>query len=159
MAYLIDGNNFLGHTSGLGPRNSDAKHGLILRLLAFQQFTRTRIYLVFDGKESSAFPDDDFKKEKFSVLHPDYGMTADGLLKDMIERRHDRRHLVLVSSDRDLRDYARERGVNTLNCREFENRLKSTLKERKKAVEMRKETAWLSPLELSLWQGAFRPKK
>jgi len=159
MAYLIDGNNFLGRTSGLSARNSDAKHGLILRLLAFQQFTRTRVDLVFDGHESPDFPDIDFKKQKFSVLHPDYGMTADDVIKDLLERRHDRRHLVLVSSDRDLRDFARERGVDIMNCREFETQLKGILKERRKAVEMRKETGRLSPLEIRLWQGAFGSKK
>jgi len=159
MAYLVDGNNFLGHTSGRGTRSPEAKHGLILRLLAFQQFTRSRVYLVFDGKESADFPDEEFKKDKFTVLHPESGLTADSVLKDMIERRHDRRHLVLVSSDRELKEFARERGAGIVSCREFEKRLKDVLRERKKEVELRKETARLSPLEVRLWQNAFGQKK
>ncbi len=159
MAYLVDGNNFLGHCSDRGIRTPEAKHGLILRLLAFQQFTRSRVYLVFDGRESADFPDEEFKKDKFTVLHPEPGLTADSILKDMIDRRHDRRHLILVSSDRELKEFARERGAGVVGCREFERELKDVLRERKKEVELRKRTARLTPLEVRLWQDAFGRKK
>ena len=48
MAYLVDGNNFLGHCSDRGSRTPEAKHGLILRLLrdpGYSEETTQEVYL------------------------------------------------------------------------------------------------------------------
>ena len=53
MAYLIDGNNLLGHLFPGAHRDPDNRLKLVRRLIAFQRFTRSRVILVFDGPPSA----------------------------------------------------------------------------------------------------------
>jgi hypothetical protein len=49
MAYLIDGNNFIGHTSRYEHRDPRSKRELTAKLWIFHKMKRTKIFLVFDG--------------------------------------------------------------------------------------------------------------
>ena len=157
MAYLIDGNNLLGHVYAGFHRDPAHRSALVGKLQAFQRQTRTRVILVFDGVAPYGFPDPG--KEKFSVLFPPPGESADSLIVDYIERRPDRRNLFVVSSDREIRAIAREAGATSLRCDEFYREMKKTLRERREAREMDKDEEAASALEVSLWAEAFARKR
>jgi hypothetical protein len=56
-----------------------------------------------------------------------------------------------VSSDREIKTFARKRGAKTLDSMEFHKLLKTALKEYKESRSMDKEDITLSPLELDHW--------
>lgn len=157
MAYLIDGNNLLGHLYPGFHRDPAHRSALVGKLRAFQRQTRTRVILVFDGIAPEGFPDPG--KEKFSVLFPPPGESADSLIVDYIERRTDHRNLFVVSSDREIRAIAREAGASSLRCDEFHRELKKILRAGREAREMDKDEISASALEVSLWTEAFARKK
>lgn len=155
MAYLIDGNNLIGRAAPADLRDPAAREGWIRRLLAFQKFTRTRIVLVFDGR-----PPDDVPvvalAPKFTVVYTGPGGTADQAIEELVRERKDKRHQVVVSSDRRLRDFAREHGLAEMTSEAFLRRLKGVLRERRSAREMDKSERTPTSLEVSLWDDVFR---
>ncbi|MBM3311692.1 MAG: hypothetical protein FJY80_09305 [Candidatus Aminicenantes bacterium] len=153
MAYLIDGNNFLGFWLGAGLRDPSARSSLVGRLEAFARQTRKRVVLVFDGPPGDDLPGPD--SEKFALVFPPEGETADALIKDRILRSSDRRHLAVVSSDREVRAFARAHGAASLPCDVFAKELKKALRERRDARSLEKRDEASSPLEVELWVKAF----
>lgn len=153
MAYLIDGNNLLGHLYAGFHRDPAHRSILIGKLGVFQRQTRTRVILVFDGTAPPDFPGPG--KDKFAILFPPPGESADSLIVDYIERHHDRRNLFVVSSDREIRAIARKAGATAVRCEEFSRELKKTLRESREAREMDKAEERASALEVKLWTEAF----
>jgi len=150
MAYLIDGNNLLGHLFPGEIRDRKSRYALTAKLLTFQRLTRRRIILVFDGP-----PDDDLERQKlgpkFSVLFPPPGEKADDVIQQRLSQPFDRRRMVVVSSDREVKFQARSRGAGVMTCEEFERELKKFWKKARQEREMAKHMEFPSPLETKLW--------
>jgi len=158
MAYLIDGNNLLGRIAAHELKEPSGRGGLVVRLLAFQRVTRTRISLVFDGRPADQEPAGPLNP-KFAVLYPGPGQSADDLIKDIILRQTDKRRFFVVSSDREIRRFAAKNGVTPVTSEVFARELKTALKERKKQREMEKHAEAPSELEIDLWDEVFKSKK
>ncbi len=158
MAFVIDGSNFLGHSVPGGHRDPEARAALVGRLLAFQRHTRSRILLVFDGPPDERFGDGRLG-EKFRVVFPRPGEKADAIIQDTLSGPVDRRRFSVVTSDRELRAFARSRGARVLSCREFELRLKTTLRRGREGRELAKRTEFPTRLETKLWLDLFQGKK
>ena len=159
MAYLIDGNNFIGFLAQSELRNPQSRYILIGRLLAFQEIKKTRIYLVFDGPPDPKITDSPLPKNKFIVLYPEIGESADGIIKTVILQQTDRRQFFVVSSDREIKNFARLNGAKKMDCKDFNRQLKSTLKEHKKLKANEKQIFSPSPLEVENWMEIFNEKK
>jgi len=159
MAYLIDGNNLIGHLkegSGVGDPASRAE--LAAKLLAFQRVRRTKIILVFDGRPPDEGPRIEVNP-KFTILSPEAGESADDVIRKRILRQADKRRFFVVSSDREIRDFAKARGIRDLGAAEFGRELKKALREQRNRKEMRKPVESPSPLEVRLWGEVFRTKR
>lgn len=159
MAYLIDGNNFLGYISPELLRNQKSKFFLISKLLIFKRVRKTKITLVFDGIPDPDLIDKNLRTKAFSVLFPDMDENADQAIKRIIEKQTDLRKFYVVSSDREIRRFAKAKGAKSLTCEEFSKLLKSALKTHKKAMEVKKEKISLSPLEVDHWLQIFGNEK
>ncbi|MCJ7486970.1 MAG: NYN domain-containing protein [Candidatus Aminicenantes bacterium] len=157
MAYLIDGNNLLGHIAPQELRERSGRDGLVVRLLAFQRVTRARIHLVFDGNPEPT-PTDVPVNPKFTIHFPGEGQSADDVIRDMIGRQTDRRRFFVVSSDRAIREMAKKSGLEPVKSETFAAELKTAIKEGKKLRELEKRTETPSPLEVDLWDEVFKSK-
>lgn len=155
MAYLIDGNNFLGRTAPSGLRDDRRRYELVFKLLAFQKAKRIRILLVFDGAPDDFLCGLQSRAKKFSIHFAAPGMKGDDVVKELILRQKEMRRFTVVTSDRELRDFARARGAKTLSSKEFASELRKALRERKIAQELEKKPQTLSPFELKLWLDTF----
>ncbi len=158
MAYLIDGNNLLGRVAAHELRERTGRDGLVVRLLAFQRVTRSRILLVFDGRP----PGEDALvavNAKFTIHYPEPGESADDVIKDIIDRQTDKRRFFVVSSDREIRDFSRKAGVKPVTSEEFARELKAGLKERRKQRELEKHDQAPTDLEVDLWKEVFKSKR
>jgi predicted RNA-binding protein with PIN domain len=159
MAYLVDGNNFIGHTSSSNLRDPRSKYNLIAKLLIFNKIQKVKIIVVFDGPPDPEITDQNFPAKSLTVHYPDRGQNADGIIKDIISKRARERRFYVVSSDREIKDYARANGIKPLSCEEFNTQLKKALKENKDLKEMEKETQLPSPLEIDHWVDIFKKKR
>ncbi len=159
MAYLIDGNNFLGFSFPGEPREAENKRTLIRRLLAFQRQTRSKIILIFDGRPVEDLAEIGSQKNKFEIINPAEGETADSVIKDILSRQTDLRKLFVVSSDRDIKTFAAAKGARPITNEEFNAELRKVLKVRKEAREMEKHVRRPSSLEVRLWEDVFKGKK
>ncbi|HDT14208.1 MAG TPA: hypothetical protein ENO03_07625 [Candidatus Aminicenantes bacterium] len=157
MAYLIDGNNLLGRIAPHELRERTGRDGLVVRLLAFQRVTRTRIRLVFDGNPEEA-PTEIRVNPKFTVHYPGRGQSADDVIRDMIARQTDRRRFFVVTSDRALRELARAKGIEALTSDSFARTLKTAIREGKKRRELEKRVEAPTGLEVDLWDEVFGSK-
>jgi predicted RNA-binding protein with PIN domain len=153
MAYLIDGNNLLGALFASELRDPAARGALVRALQAFQKQTRTRVILVFDGAPPADVPASG--NEKFTVVFPAEGESADATIEDRIVRSSDPRHLFVVSSDREIRAFAKAHGATPLGCDIFHREMKKALRARREARSLEKRDEAATPLEVELWAKAF----
>ncbi len=159
MAYLIDGNNFIGHTSPAELRDPQSKHRLVSKLQRFQRQKKTRVLVVFDGNPDPDFIDEKYRKKYFSVIFPPFDQNADEVIKEIISKQTDLRRFFVVSSDHEIKNFAKAKGAKSLNCEEFERELKSILKEHRESQAQEKKVAPPSSLEINQWIKIFKNKK
>jgi hypothetical protein len=81
------------------------------------------------------------------------------VIKDRILRPHDRRHLTVVSSDREIRDFARAHGAVALPCDAFTRVMKKALRLSRQARSLEKREEKTTPLEVELWAKAFGSRR
>jgi len=155
MPYLIDGSNLIGHSPYLDLSDPKSKRRLVAQLTIFQAAKKTKIILVFDGPPDIDLVGEKFRRKEFSILWPDMEESADTVIKRWIEKQTDLRHLIVVSSDREIKTFARTNKAKVLDCEEFHKLLKTALKEYKESKSMNKEDATLSPLEVDHWIEIF----
>jgi len=159
MAYLIDGNNLLGHLFPGRHRDPENKLKLVRRLLAFKRSKKARIILVFDGAPSADADGMTMAEDRFAIIYPPAGESADAAIRDILAGRTDLRKMSVVSSDREIKADARRRGASVLTSREFSAELNRALKDRKREREMEKNEARPTSLEVRLWSQVFKENK
>lgn len=155
MPYIIDGNNLIGSSPDISLEESGARQKVIHIVRKFQQNRNNKVIVVFDGK-----PDGENHHQelgpKFQIIFPRYGDSADDEIKRILGSYSDFRDVVLVTSDRELKVFARRLGARTVNSIEFYFRLKREYRETGKKEESRKriETR-LSDQEVDQWMKVF----
>ncbi|MBI4686596.1 MAG: NYN domain-containing protein [Nitrospirae bacterium] len=121
MAYiLIDGYNLIGtaHRSLESARND-----LIQRLQAYASLKGHDITLVFDGHKSGQLNETRIKGGLITVIFSRLGENADSVIKKMLSASA--RHWIVVSSDREIADFAERKGFASIASGDFERRLYS----------------------------------
>jgi predicted RNA-binding protein with PIN domain len=159
MPYLIDGNNFIGFLAQSELQNPKSRLTLVRKLLAFQKIKNTKIYLVFDGAPDPQINGNTLPENRFFVLYPGPGQNADTVIKKIITRQTDRRRFFVVSSDREIKDFARSKRAKSVDNKEFHKELKQALKEHKKLAAEAKNISFPSPLEVKHWMEIFKKRK
>lgn len=159
MAYLIDGNNLIGYLWPSRLRDPKSKYILISQLLIFKRLKKTKIYLIFDGPPLPDMEIDKLQKKSLAVIFPALEENADQVIKRIIEKQTYLRRFFVVSSDREIRRFTKAKGAKSIDSREFRRLLKTSLKEYRKSLEMKKEEIILSPLEVDQWREIFERRK
>lgn len=159
MTYLIDGNNFIGHSRFLELEDPRSKRILVSQLSIFKTYQRTKIILVFDGPPDPSVNEKTKDIQSFRIINPQIGENADTLIKEIISQQEDLKKFFVVSSDREIREFARGRGAQVLSCPEFSRKLRRVLKEIPKTQGKQKKEPRLSPLEVDHWIEIFKQKK
>jgi len=158
MPYLIDGNNLIGHIPSLDLKDQASRKLLVSRLRIFQEVKKTRVIIVFDGPLDPDISEGNSKDTHFRVCFPPFSQTADNVIEEIVCRQTDLRQFFVVSSDREIKYFARSKGAKPLDCSDFLGRLKAALKKYNKIAEMDKNTTPPSPLEVDIWSDIFKGK-
>ncbi len=158
MPYLIDGSNLIGHIPYLTLDDPRSKYRLVAQLLAFQRIKKIKIILVFDGPPDLHLIGKEFRRKKFAIIYPSHDENADSIIKTWIEKQTDLRRFYVISSDREIKLFARMNGAKVKGCDEFHKELKAFLKGYQDAKAMKKSDKPLSPLEVNHWLEVFESK-
>ena len=78
------------------------------------------------------------------------------MIVELLARLVDRRNVVVVSTDREIRDAARTLGVRTISSLEFGRELRHQARAGRRERELDKRVAAPTPLETRLWDEVFR---
>jgi hypothetical protein len=124
LHYVLDGYNIIRHEAYC-PRakTNDPRYGLIVfvRDEELCGSAKNPVTIVFDGFPSGFSHDDGRFRVVFSG-----DVKADEKIKTMIEASAERKIIVVVSDDREIRDFARIHGVQVERVAEFVGRRRNT---------------------------------
>jgi len=158
MPYLIDGNNLIGHIPYLRLDDPQSKYRLVAQLRIFQRIKKRKVILVFDGPPDLELLGDKYRSKKFVIVFPRDEENADTVIETWIEKQTNPKQFTVVSSDREIKAFARMNKAKVIDCDKFDKELKSVLKEFRLEKSMRKTQKQLSPLETGHWLEIFESK-
>jgi predicted RNA-binding protein with PIN domain len=125
MHLIIDGYNLIRQSDTFRRSEKisleEGRHALLRSLSHYRRRTGHRITVVFDAWVSGSPEVERDRYGGISILYSQRGRTADDLIKQIVQDR--REALVVVTSDRDIADFAARRGAPAIASPEFEARL------------------------------------
>lgn len=155
MPYIIDGNNLIGSSPDMSLEESGVRQKITHMVRKFQQNRNNKVIVVFDGEPEGTSHRQEMGP-KFLVMYPRYGQSADDEIKHILDSYNDFRDVVLITSDRELKSYARKLGARTVNSIEFYFKLKREYRETGKREESQKRIdTRLSDQEVDQWMKIF----
>lgn len=119
---IIDGYNLLALAGGAARLGSEeARESLLRDLARYRQRKGHPITIVFDGWQQGSATERREHRAGLEVLYSRRGEKADQVIQRMVDEFG--RECAVVSSDREVGDYAKSRGAFVLDSREFVQRL------------------------------------
>jgi len=118
LHFIIDGNNLIGKISRLqklqnkNKQSSREKLAFILESY-FLIKLNNKVSLHYDG-----FPGDSIKVQNIRIIYSGK-RTADDEIKLQIEHEKNSRNIIVISSDRNLKDFASVCGCQWKSCEDF----------------------------------------
>lgn len=127
MPYLVDGSNLIGFLPGYALSRSRDRERLLRDLLRVPEVRRRGLVLVHDGSSPRGRGRDRLAPD-VEIEWSGPRMDADTLIRHRIDKA-DPNHWILVTDDRELRDYARIHRVRSIGCAEMSRMLRESLEE------------------------------
>lgn len=124
MPYLIDGHNLIGALPDIDIDDPDDEGKLLILLRGFVARKRTKCTVIFDhGLPGGASR---MSSRSLTVIFASAQHTnADAMIKRRISSIRDVKGWTVVSSDRDVAEYARRHRLRQLTAQEFARELRS----------------------------------
>ena len=119
MAVLIDGNNLLFAAHDADPERPVGRVKLCELLGRWGVRVGQRIAVVFDGPAPGGGLVEQIGSEQVEVAFSGAGVAADTVIAERIENDSGARHLVVVSTDREIAKVARRRRAMPMRSDEF----------------------------------------
>jgi predicted RNA-binding protein with PIN domain len=155
MPYIIDGDNVIGSSPDISLEDPKARYKLIHIIRKFQENRKNNVTIVFDGMPENGIQRENIN-EKFCVRYPQTGSSADDEIKRILAGFTYFKDVTLVTSDRELRVFAKKKGAKIVNSTEFFFELRRIARIHGKKEETKKRIdAQLSDNEVELWMKIF----
>ena len=122
---IIDGYNLIRQSASLSRLDQQdillGREALVDKLAAYRKIKHHLITVVFDGQNSPAFSQQRHRQKGISIRFSPKGTSADEVIKRMASR--EREKALIVSSDRDIINFAAGCGAATISAQQFEAKL------------------------------------
>lgn len=122
---IIDGYNLIRQSVSLSRLDEQdillGREALVDRLAAYRKIKHHPVTVVFDGQNSPAFSQRHHRQKGISIRFSPKGISADEVIKRMASR--EREKALVVSSDREVSDYAAACGAATISAQQFEAKI------------------------------------
>ena len=112
---IIDGYNLIRQSASL------SRLALVDNLATYRKIKHHPITVVFDGQNSPANSQQHYRQKGILIRFSPKGTSADRVIKHMASR--EREKALVVSSDRDVIDYAAGCGAATISAQQFEAKM------------------------------------
>jgi predicted RNA-binding protein with PIN domain len=156
MAYIVDGNNLIGSAPDFSLGDPESRAKMVSLVRKFQESKNTKITVVFDGEPQGSELKNPINP-KLTVVYPRYGLTADDEIKRLLDNFQQLREVIVVTTDRELKKYAKDKGARTINSIEFYFTLKKAfLSQGKKEETLKRVNTRVSQNEVEQWLKIFR---
>ncbi len=155
MQWLIDGHNLIGQMPNLRLDDPNDETKLVEYLRSYRARTGHRVTVVFDAGQGYR-PAEIKKSGGVTVQFASPGQTADQVIARHIRRVKNPQEVIVVSSDREVQQAARQARVRVMTAREFAQQL---LQESPAAVEADRGSQTevkLSADEVDEWLKLFK---
>jgi predicted RNA-binding protein with PIN domain len=155
MPYIIDGNNLIGCAPDFSLGDPEARGKMVDIIRKFQESRNTKVTVVFDGEPQGSERHNPINS-KLTVVYPRFGLSADDEIKGMLENGQHAKETVLVTTDRELKDFAKEKGIRTVNSIEFYFILKKAfVHQGRKEETLKRVNTRVSKSEVEQWLKIF----
>ncbi|MGD9052877.1 MAG: NYN domain-containing protein [Desulfobacterales bacterium] len=122
---IIDGYNLIRQSASLSRLDEQdillGREALMDKLAAYRKIKHHPITVVFDGQNSPALAQQRRRQKGISIRFSPKRTSADEVIKRMACR--EREKAMVVSSDRDVIDYAAACGAATISAQQFEAKI------------------------------------
>jgi uncharacterized protein len=122
---IIDGYNLIRQSKTLSCFDQQdiqmGRDALIDSLAAYKRIKGHRVTVVFDGTASEAFSETKDQIKGIDIRFSRIGEQADAVIKQLATRFREK--ALVVTSDRDVADFAALKGATPISSPEFEERL------------------------------------
>jgi predicted RNA-binding protein with PIN domain len=122
---VIDGYNLIRQSSTLSVIEhhslEEGREALLQRLDSYKQVKHHSVTVVFDGADAGDFMEARKRWKGIKVVFSRPGELADTIIKRIVTRERER--VVVVTSDRELADFAAKYGAANMDSIEFENKM------------------------------------
>ncbi len=159
MRWLIDGHNLIGHMPNLRLDDPNDEEKLLEYLRRYRARTGHQLTVVFDAGQSY-HPATTKKQGGITVQFAPHGKTADQIIMRRLRKVKNPPEVKVVTSDRAIRQAARQRRVGVVSAREFGQQLlqlstvAQTTEEKDSQANIR-----LSAAEVDEWLEIFTNEK
>lgn len=141
---IIDGYNLIRHSNTLSCLDQQdiqmGREALIDSLAAYKRIKGHRITVIFDGN-AETFSQTKDQIKGIHIRFSRHGEQADGVIKQMATRFREK--ALVVTSDRDIADFAALNGAIPISSPEFEERLvMAAYLEAKGTDDIQEESGW-----------------
>jgi hypothetical protein len=144
MHIIIDGYNLIRQSHRLSALDRRAlqmgREALLDTLAAYKKKASHTITVVFDGVGAPDFVHHRDKIQGINVTYSHQGESADAVIRQMVARKREK--ALVVSSDREVVQFASANGAATISSPEFEFRVTEALYDDMDPVEGQEETGW-----------------
>jgi len=129
MHIILDGYNVIRQSRRLSRKDREdiqmGRDALMDRLAAYKKLRGHRMTVVFDGGNAPHFSRQRDRVKGIDVVYSRAGETADRVIQRMAGKH--RETALVVSSDREVVDYAARQGCATVSSPEFEEKMEMAL--------------------------------
>jgi len=116
---LVDGYNFLHASAGTdhdwtGLPLEQARAAMVSFLADVGRPRRESLTVVFDGAGTMQYDTRAENRRGVEVIFSEAGVTADEVIRDMVGKAPDPRSVLVVTADREIRDFVRKPGARVI---------------------------------------------
>lgn len=146
IKYIIDGNNLIGKIPSLSLLQKKDKQAprekLTFIVENYFHNKKIKVSLHFDGFENLPI------KTYITKIHYSKSKIADKYIKNEIEAEKNRKNLIVVTSDNNIREFAKVCGCEVISSKEFAKLIlkKGNDDEEKRRIDSMNDTEWFKKL-------------
>ena len=122
---VIDGYNLIRQSKRLSQLEhislQEGREALVQGLASYRKVKRYPITVVFDGAEAPSLVEKRSREKGIHIVFSRPGESADTVIKRMVRREGER--AVVVTSDKEVADFAAAHGAATIDSVEFETKM------------------------------------
>lgn len=157
--YIIDGYNMIYHVpkflSALEHSLELGRNSLIHFIRGYQSSKKFQVTIVFDGDKVGYFDSPASSTKWLQIIYSQPPEKADPLIKRLIQNAQHKKNLILVTSDQELVQFAKNMGAQILTPDEFYHR--ATKPAQQEQLDQKYDSQ-VSSAEIAEWLKLFGEK-